>query len=396
MAAEVSKPPPPVHAASLARSRSPWGQRMRMLVVSISGGRSVEELRQLAARGEIPNPILAADAFGAASLDDGDLPRVPGLCGRVLGRLPIAVALALEAWRRRAQFDVVLSWGEPVAFALALLLALTPGRRTRHVAILMWPFNAGESSSASRRLLKRSVYRLLARRGMDRLCVPAPRQRELAVERWGIPRERFVDALWPVDTSFWHPLEGAGDMICAVGSEMRDYPTLLEALAPLEIRCHIARGVNLLNPMFAANGAQSSALGDDQRAANVTVGPKSPVELRDLYARSRMVVIPVLASDSDNGVTAVAEAMAMGRAVIATATEGRAEILREGVNCVLVKPGDPVALREAIVELWNDPDRCARLGAAGRESVGPAHGIEQWVEGIGAVAAELAATASTA
>jgi glycosyltransferase involved in cell wall biosynthesis len=367
---------------------------MRMLVVNIAGSRSTDDLRDLAARGAIPDPILAVDAFEAASLDDGDLARVAGLRGRVLDRLPIPVALALEAWWRRAEFDVVLSWGEHVAFAFAFFLMLTPRRRTRHIAILMWPFNANEPSEL-KRSLKRIAYRLIARSGMDRLCVPAPRQRQLAVVRWGMPTARLVDVGWPVDTSFWHPMAGAGDMICSVGSEMRDYPTLLEALSTLDVPCHIARGVNLLNPTFMPDGEPMSAEGR-LLPANVTVGAKSPVELRDLYARSRIVVIPLLPTDSDNGVTAVAEAMAMGRAIIATATEGRAEVLRDGVNCLLVAPRDPMALREAIVALWNDPDRCAQLGAAGREAIGLTHGIDQWVGGIRAAAAELVPAAPSA
>ena len=359
-----------------------------MLVVNVAGGKSADELRQLIAQGAIPDPIFAADAFGAASLDDRDLACVAGVRGRVLALLPTPVALAFEAWRRRADFDVVLSWGEHVAFSLALLLVLTPRRRTRHMAILMWPFNANEPS-AVKRALKRAAYRLIARAGMDRMCIPAPRQRGLAVERWGIPVACLVDARWPVDTSFWHPMDGAGDVICSVGSEMRDYPTLLEALRGLGIPCHIARGVNLLNPTFSPDGGpMTSERGS--LPANVTVGSKSPSELRELYARSRIVVIPLLPTDSDNGVTALTEAMAMGCAVITTATVGRAEVLCDGVNCVLVTPRDPVALRTAILALWNDPDRCARLGAAGREAVGPAHGIDQWVDGIRAAAAALA------
>jgi glycosyltransferase involved in cell wall biosynthesis len=360
----------------------------RMLVLSISGSKSTDELRRLVAQGAIPDPIFAADAFAAESLDDGDLARVGGLRGRLLGRLPAPIALAIAGWRRREEFDVVLSWGEHVAFPLAFLLALTPRRRARHMAILMWPFNANEPS-AVRRLLKRTAYRLLARSRIDRLCIPAPRQRRLAVERWGIPNGRLVEALWPVDTGFWHPIAGAGDMICAVGSEMRDYPTLLEALGALDVPCHIARGVNFLNPMSTVDGAGAAGIEGHPLPANVTVGPKSSAELRELYARSRIVVIPLQATDSDNGVTVVTEAMAMGRAIVATATEGRAEVLRDGVNCVLVTPHDPLALRDAIVELWNNPARCERLGAAGREAIVPAHGIDQWVGAIRAAAAEL-------
>jgi glycosyltransferase involved in cell wall biosynthesis len=361
-----------------------------MVVVNIAGRRSAEELRRLAAQDVMPDGILADDAFGAASLDDHDLAQVSGLRGSIIRRLPIPVALALEAWWRRSEFDVVLSWSERVAFPLALLFALTPRRRTGHIAILMWPFNA-DDPSALRRWLKRTAYRILARHGMDRLCLPSPRQRQLALERWGIPAQRLMNVGWPIDTNFWRPMEGAEDMLCSVGVEMRDYPTLLEALSTLDIPCHIAGGLSFLRPTFAPDNEQIVQLEGKPLPGNVTVGPKSPTELRDLYARSRIVVVPILPSDSDNGVTVTAEAMAMGRPVIITATEGRARILRDGHNCVLVPPQDPAALRGAIAELWNDPVRCAQMGAAGREEIGAAHGIEQWVSGIKAAASEIAA-----
>jgi hypothetical protein len=43
--------------------------------------------------------------------------------------------------------------------------------------------------------------------------------------------------------------------------------------------------------------------GDRPLPTGVTVGAKSYFELRELYARSRFVAVPLLPSDSDNGIT---------------------------------------------------------------------------------------------
>jgi glycosyltransferase involved in cell wall biosynthesis len=174
-------------------------------------------------------------------------------------------------------------------------------------------------------------------------------------------------------------MPGAGDMICAVGREMRDYPTLIEALRPLSIPCHIAAGTAVNYAGFGTEDPRARNVGDQLLPANVTTGQKSFAELRELYARSRFVVVPILPSLSDNGISAVIEAMAMGRPVISTATEGRADILEDGVNCMLVPPEDAAALRSAIEELWRDPEKCTRLGARARETVVEAHGLDQWL-----------------
>jgi glycosyltransferase involved in cell wall biosynthesis len=89
-------------------------------------------------------------------------------------------------------------------------------------------------------------------------------------------------------------------------------------------------------------------------------------------------VVPLVPSDSDNGITTILEAFAMGKGVICTETPGQVGVLEHGVNCLRVPPFDADALREAIRELWDDPGKCERLGAAGRELVVERHNLDQW------------------
>jgi len=60
------------------------------------------------------------------------------------------------------------------------------------------------------------------------------------------------------------------------------------------------------------------------------------------------------------------EAMAAGLPVITAPAGGAKESVRAGETGVFVERGDPEALARAIVELVEDPERRARLGAAGR------------------------------
>jgi len=62
---------------------------------------------------------------------------------------------------------------------------------------------------------------------------------------------------------------------------------------------------------------------------------------------------------------ALVEAMAAGKAVVATRTGGVPEVVEQGETGLLVAPGDPERLCDAVVELLGDGPRRARMGANG-------------------------------
>ena len=98
----------------------------------------------------------------------------------------------------------------------------------------------------------------MIQRGIDRFIVCAPRQRQFVEQELGVPVERFVDVRFGTDTRFWRPMTGAGDLICSVGQEMRDYGTLLEALRPLEIPVTSPRAVAYSTRLQISGGERPS------------------------------------------------------------------------------------------------------------------------------------------
>jgi glycosyltransferase involved in cell wall biosynthesis len=88
--------------------------------------------------------------------------------------------------------------------------------------------------------------------------------------------------------------------------------------------------------------------------------------LQRLYARAAVVVCP---SRSEGFGMSCAEAMAHGRAVVATRVGGLVDLVRHGETGLLVEPCDPAALRAAVNRLLADPELRRRLGAAAREHV---------------------------
>jgi glycosyltransferase involved in cell wall biosynthesis len=93
------------------------------------------------------------------------------------------------------------------------------------------------------------------------------------------------------------------------------------------------------------------------------VGFVPPGELGRWYERAAVVVIP---SRREGYGIVLREAMAWGRPVVASSVGGLVDAVENGVTGVLVPPGDPAALRDAMRALLEDSDSRSRLGAAGR------------------------------
>lgn len=99
----------------------------------------------------------------------------------------------------------------------------------------------------------------------------------------------------------------------------------------------------------------------------------------DTLARLARVSVVVVASRwPENQPYAVLEAQALGRAVVATRVGGVPELVDDGVDGLLVPPGDPAALALAVRSLLADPARARRLGDAARRRVVSTHAPDAW------------------
>lgn len=90
-------------------------------------------------------------------------------------------------------------------------------------------------------------------------------------------------------------------------------------------------------------------------------------DLRHEYARADVVVVPSIAYESFS--YACAQAMAEGRAVIASRLGGIPETVRDGADGLLVTPGDVKELTAAIARLAKDVRLARRMGESARRHV---------------------------
>jgi glycosyltransferase involved in cell wall biosynthesis len=76
----------------------------------------------------------------------------------------------------------------------------------------------------------------------------------------------------------------------------------------------------------------------------------------------------------------IVEAAALGRPIVATAVDGVPEMLEDGRTGLLVPPGDPAALAEAVIRLLRNGDEARRLGEAARALVPPRFPLRRMID----------------
>ncbi len=205
-----------------------------------------------------------------------------------------------------------------------------------------------------------------------------------SVAALGVPRSRVTVIPNGVDVARFEGAVpdrgalGAANGEAVIGSvgclaPRKDYGTLLEALARLAAR---GRGFHAAlvgdGPERASLEARASALGLGGR---VTFrGERSDVE----RLLSGMDVF-VLSSREEGIPNALLEAMAAGRAAVATAVGGTPEVLEDGATGWLVPPRDPEALALALEQALERPEEAARRGAAARRATRERMSIEAMV-----------------
>lgn len=110
-------------------------------------------------------------------------------------------------------------------------------------------------------------------------------------------------------------------------------------------------------------------------------------DIPEVMAALDVLVLP--STKSEGFPQAVAQALAVGTPVVATATGGIPELIRDGKTGRLVPPADPHALAEAILSFFRDPEGARRLARAGQALVRTGYTMEQMMARTTAVYAEL-------
>lgn len=272
--------------------------------------------------------------------------------------------VAMEfAWRvRRAKPDLVLSLlvrSNLVNVMSAMLARRRPVILSERVAT----DHHYRGSRPSDRFMLRLIATLYTR--ADRIIAISEGVRE-SLSRIGVPGDlvqvihnpQSVDTIHRQASSPRRP-PGSGDRfaIVTVGrlEPQKDHQTLLRALALAAERVPVHLTILGAGPLEQELRAVAAHLGISHAVefGGWTENPFEVVAGSDLF---------VLSSRWEGFGNVLVEALACGVPVVSTDCEsGPREILEDGRYGLLVAPGDPSALSDAIVRVATDPDLAARL-----------------------------------
>jgi phosphatidyl-myo-inositol dimannoside synthase len=178
-------------------------------------------------------------------------------------------------------------------------------------------------------------------------------------------------------------------LVLALGRlvEKKGFGPLVEAVAGLSgVQVAIAGAGDLhesLARRIAETGAPVRLVGPLDRAAVVrALGAADVVAVPSVVDR---------AGNVDGLPNTLLEAMAAGRAIVASRVAGIPDVIADGENGLLVPPGDVAALRAALTRLAADDALRARLGAAARASALKRHGWDRTARRFEECYAEAAA-----
>jgi glycosyltransferase involved in cell wall biosynthesis len=274
--------------------------------------------------------------------------------GSLLAGLDLLRALKVLLFDRKA--DVIVSVFESNVFFVLLLRKIFRFKPK----IVLWEVS-GRGWAKRDKILDYVVPRV------DHVFVLTEDQRRKVEAQYKLRNPAQVLG-FAIDDEFFRSRSQTVDerYVLAVGDDVsRDYPTLIEACRlaglPLKLRS---------NARFAV----------PENASHVSfVGRLSYKELRDLYEGATIVAVPLKPVDYPGGITAIYEAMSMGKPLVVSRTGMTANFIRHGEDGIFVNPQDPAELGKELLALWNDKPACEALGGAARKRLERDFSYDQYI-----------------
>lgn len=197
----------------------------------------------------------------------------------------------------------------------------------------------------------------------DLITVPS-RFARATFEAHGVPASKIAVVPYGVDLDAFHPGKDDDDLfrVLFVGSVSlrKGVPYLLEAVRPLG-------SLRDFHVLLAGRSDREALRWLSRFNGNYRLlGQLNRSALANIYANSSVFVLP---SVEEGLALVIAQAMASSLPVIATPESGAEDLLTDGVEGFIVPSRSPEAIRERLVQLYNDASLRSRMGQAAHQRV---------------------------
>jgi len=348
-----------------------WYNACAEYAINLSAGLAARGHRVVVAGLVDSPPLIEARRRGLQVLDAFDFRQ---------GRMGLPVTIhRFSRYLRQSQFDLVNAHraDDHVVAALALGRQRTPLVRTR-----------GDVRPPRRHLLNRWLYERLT----DAHVLAAEFMRSRYYAGFRIPGERLITIRPGLDVDAWRSglsnrwtardalgLSRGARIVGVIGrlAEAKGHLVALEAFSRVakrfpEAQLVIAGAPEELTPPLLSERAQH--LGIERQ---VRLLPRQ-ADIRPLMSA---LDVGLVASTSSEAICRVAlEYQALGVPVIGTDLNSIPEMVVHGKTGLIVPPGDPAAIAQAMERLFSEPHLAARLGGAGPEQVEKQYSLSSMLE----------------
>lgn len=270
--------------------------------------------------------------------------------GKLLTYYPIYLWLGIKAaiQSRKKSYDLIVAWEGKNGFGYALCRSILNISKPKFVIL---GYNQRGIVTHLPGLTR------FALSSVDRIIVFTKWDADYLIEKLGISQDRVTFSLhgyYDVGSATKGISKPDTPYIFSPGRSYRDYATLAKALRDIPIKTYInARQFNIKGINFPPT---------------VIVNDLVPIDqFYRMLSQAIFVVIPLQNVRFSAGDSVILQAMAAGKAIVATRSPSSETYIEDGVSGILVPPGDHVQMREAISFLLNHPTVCEQMGYKARQ-----------------------------
>lgn len=322
------------------------------------------------------------------------LPERELIDGVPITRMPVDVSRASSkaaaAWttidyfrRRHREFDIVHLHGFSQKSILIAALARAFGKRlviTMHTAGQDDPDGVRRQGWLAYRAFTSADRVIAISDGMaDRYCAAALPAARLRIAYNGVDTDRFVPALSAAERDESRARLGLGSGIPWIGfvgffSAEKGPRTVYDAWLALRSRTGRETGLvfagALDSPYYEVDRTIAIAIREDAARRGLEHLVRFTGELQDIERVYQAIDVFVMPSVREAFGMALIEAMATELPVVASSIPGVTDrIVDDGRTGLLVPPGEPAAIADALARVFDDPAAARELGVAARRDV---------------------------